>query len=74
MTAKKARKLRDALMFGGFVVVLAGYFWEPLGIVGLIIMASGLIPHYLWNRCPHCGEQLGRTPGDYCQHCGKPLE
>ena len=74
MTAKQAGKVRDALLIGGTIIVLLTYFWEPFCCVGVIVGLSGLIPHFLYNRCPHCGKQLGRNEGKYCQHCGKPLD
>ena len=74
MPVKKARKLRDTLLIAGFVVALMGYFWNVLGFLGIVLMFSALVPHFLWNKCPHCGKNLGRDGGDYCQHCGKPIE
>lgn len=74
MTVKQARKIRDGLMIAGFVIMLLAYVYDPLIFVGAIVMISSLIPHFLYNRCPHCGEQLGRNEGKYCQHCGKPID
>ena len=74
MTVKQARKVRDALLIGGTIIVLLTYFWEPFVCVGVIVGLSGLIPHFLYNRCPHCGKQLYRNAGKYCQYCGKPLD
>ena len=50
MTVKQARKVRDALMIGGTIIVLLAYFWEPFVCVGVIVGLSGLIPHFLYNR------------------------
>lgn len=47
---------------------------EPLGVVGMIVMLSCLIPHFMYNKCPYCGKQLGRNEGDFCQFCGKSLK
>ncbi|MDO5153285.1 MAG: hypothetical protein Q4D50_07975 [Eubacteriales bacterium] len=74
MTVKKARKLRDRLLLGGFVLMLLGYLYDPIFIVGLIVAFSCLIPDFLFNKCPHCGKRLGRNNGDFCQFCGKPLD
>lgn len=74
MTVKKARKLRDGLLLGGFVLMLLGYLYDPIFIVGLIVAFSCLIPDFLFNKCPHCGKRLGRNNGDFCQFCGKPLD
>ncbi len=74
MHFKKAQKLRDALMIAGFVIMLGAYIYEPLIICGAVIMCSCLIPHFLFYRCPHCGNLLGRNEGKHCQHCGKSLD
>ncbi len=74
MKVKKARKLRDAIFVVGVVLMLLGYFYEPLIVVGAIVTCSCLIPHYLFNRCPHCGKNLGRSEGEFCPHCGKQID
>ena len=74
MTVNKARKIRDALIVAGFAIVLLANVYEPLFLVGTAVVASCLIPHFLYNKCPHCGKQLGRNEGKYCQHCGKQID
>ena len=74
MDVKKARKLRDTLTIAGLIVILFGSIYQPLLVIGCIIAFSGLIPHFLYNKCPHCGRQLGRNEGEYCQYCGKALD
>ena len=74
MKAKKARKLRDILAIAGIIIIFFGSVYESLYIVGSIVVISGLVPHFLYNKCPHCGSQLGRNEGEYCQYCGKRLE
>ena len=69
-----ARNLRDTLMAVGFVVMLAGYLYTPLAFVGAILMLSCLIPDFLYNRCPHCGNRLGRNCGSFCRHCGGRID
>lgn len=61
-------------MFAGLFIMLCSFDCEPLLIAGAVIMFSGLIPHFLYNKCPHCGKQLGRSEGEYCQHCGNALD
>ena len=73
MKVRDARNLRDILFILGFIVMLGAYIYEPLLTVGAVVMLSGLIPHFLYNKCPHCGKQLGRSDGKFCQHCGKKL-
>jgi len=75
MKVKSARKLIVAILIGGFILsLLAAYYYEPLFIVGIIVMVSSLIPHFLYNKCPHCGKNLGRNEGCFCQFCGKEYE
>ena len=74
MKVKKAQKLRDVLMIAGLFIMLCYSVYEPLSIIGAVIAFSGLIPHFLFNKCPCCGRQLGRNDGEYCQYCGAELE
>lgn len=74
MPLKKAQKLRNTLLIAGFVIALLGYLWNLFGYIGIIMMLSSLIPHFLWNKCPHCGKQLGRNEGAFCQFCGERLD
>lgn len=74
MTIKKARRLRDTLFIAGFVITILGYLWTAFFIIGIIVMLSGLIPHFLYNKCPRCRKQLGRNEGKFCQFCGQPLD
>lgn len=74
MAPKKARKFRDALMFGGVIVMLLAYIWQPFLYIGAIIAFSCLIPHFFFNKCPYCGKRLGRNEGDFCQFCGKRID
>ena len=75
MSVRKSRIVRDVLFVIGFIIMMLG---EPFGwgcfIVGAIVFFSGLIPHVLYNRCPHCGKSCGHSSGNYCQFCGKKLE
>lgn len=74
MNPRKACRLRDTLLIVGFIIMLAAYIYEPLIVIGAIVSFSCFIPHFLYNRCPHCGRQLGRNEAVYCQHCGKPID
>ena len=74
MKLRKAQKLRNTLLIVGFFIMLLGYYSDAFLVIGLIVTVSSLIPHFLYNKCPHCGRQLGRNEGEYCQFCGRPLE
>ena len=74
MSLRKAQKLRNTLLIAGFFIMLLGYYSNVIGIIGVIVSFSSLIPHFLYNKCPHCGKQLGRNEGKFCQFCGRPLD
>ena len=74
MKVRKAQKLRDALLIAGTVIMLLAYYYEPLLCVGAVVAWSCLIPHFLYNKCPHCGKQLGRNEEKYCQFCGAKID
>lgn len=74
MNVRDAQKLRNTLLIAGFFITLSGYLYPPLGIVGVVVSLSCLIPHFLYNKCPHCGHQLGRNEDQFCQHCGERID
>ena len=74
MTVRKARKLRDTLLIAGFIIMLLAYLYEPLFIVGAVVSFSCLIPHFLFNRCPHCRKHLGNNSGGFCPFCGESID
>lgn len=74
MKVRDAQKLRDTLFIVGFIIMLAGGIWGLLcTIIGAIVSFSCLIPHFLYNKCPHCRKQLGRNESKFCQHCGNEI-
>lgn len=74
MTVKRARKLRDTLLAAGTVIMLLGCLYQPLLIIGVIVAFSCLIPHFLFNKCPHCGRRFGSHGGTFCPFCGKRID
>lgn len=74
VNVKNARKLIVTLWIAGFVLSMLGGAYVPLLIAGIIVIVSSLIPHFLYNKCPHCGKNLGRNEGRFCQFCGKEWE
>ena len=74
MKVKDAQKLRDALLIVGMIIMLGAYLYEVLFGIGMAIAFSSLIPHFLYNKGPHCGKQLGRNEGKYCQYCGEKID
>ena len=55
-------------------MMLGAYIYEPLFQPGMVVAFSCLIPHFLWNKCPHCGKQLGRNEAEFCQFCGGKID
>ena len=75
MNVRNAQKLRFALLIAGFIIMLAGGIWGPLCTkIGIVVAFSSLIPTLLYNKCPHCGKQLGRNEGKFCHHCGEKID
>lgn len=74
MKPKKARKLRNALMIIGTAVMLLSFIDKVFFVIGAVITFSCLLPHFLFYKCPHCGKNLGRNEGDFCQYCGKGID
>ena len=74
MNVRKAQRLRDMFLLIGFFMMLVSYIYEPLFVPGMIVAISCLIPHFLWNKCPCCGKQLGRNEAEFCQFCGGKID
>ena len=74
MKIKDAQKLRDTLMVIGILIILLSCGSALLMMAGIIVAFSSLIPHFLYNKCPHCKKQLGRNTGAFCQFCGQKLD
>ena len=77
MKPEQAQRLRDILLIAGFLVMLSAYlFGDALLWVGMILSLSCLIPHFLYNKCPHCGHQLRpwTHKNPYCPFCGKRID
>ena len=74
MNVRKAQRLRDMLLLIGFFMMLGSYIYESLFVPGMIVALSCLVPHFLWNRCPHCRKQLGRNEAEFCQFCGEKID
>ena len=77
MKPEQAQRLRDILLVTGFLVMLSsGLFGETLLWVGMVIAFTSLLPHFLYNKCPHCGRQLRdwNRKSPYCPFCGKRVD
>ena len=74
MKVRDARGWRDLLLIIGILTVLAGEVWFPLAVIGFIVVLSGLVLDFLYNKCPHCGKHLGRNTGDFCHNCGGKID
>ncbi len=77
MKPEQAQRLRDILLVLGVLIMFSSYlFGETLLWVGIVVTFSGLIPHFLYNKCPHCGHQLRAWThkAPYCPFCGKRVD
>ena len=74
MNVRKAQRLRDMLLLIGFFMMLGSCIYESLFVPGMVVALSCLVPHFLWNKCPHCGRQLGRNEAEFCQFCGEKID
>lgn len=72
--AKDAQRLTNILVIVGFIIMLASCLYEPVFVLGSIVMISCLIPNFLYNKCPHCKKHLGRNTGEFCHHCGGKID
>ena len=76
MSLKQKQGVMILVMAVSLVMVIAGAsadtIWaEAIGLIGLL---AGFALNLAWYRCPHCGEHLGKYPGEYCKHCGKKID
>lgn len=74
MKPRKARVLIMFLSIIGFIFVLLSYIHIVFLPIGILVIASTIVPNLLFCRCPHCGEHLGRSWRDYCTHCGAYID
>ena len=74
MKVWEARNWRDLLFIIGILTSLAGEVWFPLAIIGFVVVLSGLVLDFLYNKCPHCGKHMGRNRGDFCPNCGRKID
>ena len=74
MKVRDAQKWTAILLVAGIILMLAAVLCEPLWIFGAVVAVSSLIPHFLYNKCPHCRKQLGKNGGKFCQHCGGKID
>lgn len=61
----------SVMLVGVLIIALGGTVCFMLGCA-VVLAASAF--HCVCYRCPHCGRQLWRNHGEYCQSCGKRLD
>ena len=76
MSLKQKQGVIILVFVASLALVIAGALevkgWvEAIGSIGLI---AGFALGFAWERCPHCGEHLGRYSCDYCKHCGIKID
>ena len=74
--------IMDVLLFIGTAVVLFAsilaesvFSWILL-VLGVLVIAVGILYANRHFKCPHCEEKLSPRMGvpSYCPHCGQKLE
>ena len=77
MSLSKKQWIAVGVIAIGIVLVLvtnaASGDHPVLTILGCFVIVAGLLLHVKLVRCPHCGEWVGKYPGEYCKQCGKEL-
>ena len=78
MDYKKSYLLFHIGLYTGLVLCLVSLMIKVRlpGILGIIIMVSGILQTVRFYRCPHCHKALdfrGQKP-KYCPECGHPLD
>lgn len=73
---RTVRKIVFGTFAVGAVLALVGAMVEvtALTVIGVLLVIAGLIIHFTYYRCPHCGRFLDRSTGAYCPYCGKKME
>ena len=68
--------LLPAFFFPVAVLALVGALMEvtALTVIGVLLVIVAVVIHFMFYRCPHCGEFLDRSTGAYCPYCGKKME
>lgn len=65
-----------SLLAGVFIAVVSSQFpWVPGMVIGMILMLGGLVWHFVFLRCPHCGHHfhIHQAMPKYCPNCGKQV-
>ena len=73
MDFKSANRWQSILLFGGLIVGLVGIGVLDnlyVSVAGLVLMVLSIVVWWLYHRCPHCREHLGRGTPKRCPHCG----
>lgn len=76
MPLKKVKQISWILLLISFTMILVGAHndWLSLTLLGLVPWLGSSVVGFLYYRCPHCNQFLGRTGGQFCPFCGKKLE
>ena len=72
MSLNEKTWIEIAVMGAGVLILLLGS--GVLRGLGGFLVAAGFAMNFAWNRCPHCGEWLGKYPGKHCKACGAEID
>ena len=78
MNYKKSYQIYLIGLFAAFALIATSLLLQIdwLGIVGVVLLASGILQTCVFYHCPNCGKELNiRGPKPkYCPECGKKLD
>ena len=78
MNYKKSYQIYLIGLFAGFALSIASLLLQIdwLGIVGVVLLASGILQTCVFYHCPNYGKALNlRGPKPkYCPECGEKLD
>ena len=72
MNYKKSYTLWWILFIIGFFVGFLPFAFSK--VIGIVIIAVGLIQIAIFFRCPYCNRSFDRTIPEYCPHCGNKID
>lgn len=82
MSLRQKKEIALAVMLGipflmgilSLILPLSSDTENKLYAAAALSVMAGLALHVCWLRCPHCGKDLDRNCGDYCQYCGQEID
>lgn len=75
LSPKKVNRLYIIILIVSALIAFIGVFTEKnaLCVIGIVAIFADIAFRLVCYRCPHCGEYLDRSSGDFCPYCGKEV-